>query len=173
MPASPPPPATLPATLPAFVGRQPIFDGRMGLVGYELLFREDEANVAPPCVDGDYDMSVIAHEYGHLVSNRMVAGPNANLSGNQAQAMGESWSDLQATEFLNSQALVPIGGAVIGGVAGNAAGKAVGTQRGYAYIVRFDNGEVKEIIQGADLYIQPGTPVSAIAGADGWKLIPR
>jgi len=64
-------------------------------------------------------------------------------------------------------------GAVLGGIAGNAAGKAVGTQRGYAYIVRFDNGEVKEIIQGADLYIQPGTPVNAIAGADGWKLIPR
>ena len=24
--------------------------------------------------------------------------------------MGESWSDLQAAEFLNSQALVPVGG---------------------------------------------------------------
>ena len=53
-------------------------------------------------------MSVIAHEYGHLISNRMVGGPNANLSGNQAQAMGESWSDLSAAEFLNSQGLVPI-----------------------------------------------------------------
>ncbi len=61
-----------------------------------------------PCVDGDYDMSVIAHEYGHLISNRMVGGPNTNLSGNQAQAMGESWSDLSAAEFLNSQGLVPI-----------------------------------------------------------------
>ena len=61
-----------------------------------------------PCVDGDYDMSVIAHEYGHLISNRMVGGPNAPLAGNQAQAMGESWSDLSAAEFLNSQGLVPI-----------------------------------------------------------------
>ncbi|HSC91651.1 MAG TPA: M36 family metallopeptidase [Gaiellaceae bacterium] len=61
-----------------------------------------------PCVDGDYDMSVIGHEYTHLISNRMVAGPNANLSGNQAGAMGESWSDLAAAEFLNSQALVPL-----------------------------------------------------------------
>ena len=33
-----------------------------------------------PCVDGDYDMSVIAHEYTHMISNRMVAGPSSNLS---------------------------------------------------------------------------------------------
>jgi hypothetical protein len=61
------------------------------------------------CSDGDYDMSVIGHEYGHLISNRMVAGPNAGLSGNQAGAMGESWSDQMAVEFLNSQGLVPLG----------------------------------------------------------------
>jgi extracellular elastinolytic metalloproteinase len=52
-----------------------------------------------PCVDGDYDMSVIGHEYGHAISNRMVAGPDAGLIGLQAGAMGESWSDLVATEY--------------------------------------------------------------------------
>ena len=52
-----------------------------------------------PCVDGDYDMSVIGHEYGHAISNRMVAGPDAGLQGPQAGAMGESWSDLLATEY--------------------------------------------------------------------------
>lgn len=66
-----------------------------------------------------------------------------------------------------------IGGAVVGGIAGNEAGKAMGTKRGYAYTVRFDNGEVREITQGADIYIQPGTPVNAIAGADGWRIVPR
>ena len=30
-----------------------------------------------PCVDGDYDMSVIGHEYGHAITNRMIAGPDA------------------------------------------------------------------------------------------------
>ena len=48
------------------------------------LWQPIPATFYGPCVDGDYDMSVIAHEYGHLVSNRMVAGPNAGLSGNQA-----------------------------------------------------------------------------------------
>ncbi len=61
-----------------------------------------------PCVDGDYDMSVIAHEYGHAIQNRMVAGPDAGLSGHQARAMGESWSDLTAIEFLNGYGLVPL-----------------------------------------------------------------
>ncbi|MEU4482120.1 M36 family metallopeptidase [Micromonospora sp. NPDC023966] len=51
-----------------------------------------------PCVDGDFDMSVIAHEYGHAVSNRMIAGPNAGVS--SPQGMSESWSDQLAMEYL-------------------------------------------------------------------------
>jgi extracellular elastinolytic metalloproteinase len=72
------------------------------------LWQPVPASFYAPCVDGDYDMSVIGHEYTHMISNRMVAGPGSNLSGNQAGAMGESWSDLAAVEFLNSQGLVPL-----------------------------------------------------------------
>ena len=61
-----------------------------------------------PCVDGDFDMSVIGHEYTHAISNRMAGGPNNNLSGNQAGAMGESWSDLAATEYLQESGFAPI-----------------------------------------------------------------
>ena len=32
-----------------------------------------------PCVDGDYDMSVIGHEYSHAISGRMIGGPNAGM----------------------------------------------------------------------------------------------
>jgi extracellular elastinolytic metalloproteinase len=62
-----------------------------------------------PCVDGDYDMSVIGHEYTHAISNRMVAGPDNRLSGYQANSMGESWSDLVAMEYLDANGLVPHG----------------------------------------------------------------
>ena len=55
-------------------------------------------------------MSVIGHEYTHMISNRMVAGPNAGLQGNQAGAMGESWSDLDSMEILNEYGFVPIAG---------------------------------------------------------------
>jgi hypothetical protein len=63
-----------------------------------------------PCVDGDFDMSVIGHEYTHAITNRMIGGPNAGISGFQGGAMGESWSDLVAMEYLNSNGFVPIGG---------------------------------------------------------------
>jgi extracellular elastinolytic metalloproteinase len=56
----------------------------------------------PPCHDGDLDMSVYGHEYTHEISNRMIAGPDTGLGGAQGGAMGESWSDLDALEFLNS-----------------------------------------------------------------------
>ncbi|MBY8870362.1 M36 family metallopeptidase [Micromonospora sp. PLK6-60] len=60
-----------------------------------------------PCVDGDYDMSVIAHEYGHAVTNRMIAGPNAGVS--SPQGMSESWSDQLAMEYLYEHGYAPPG----------------------------------------------------------------
>ncbi|HEX2051508.1 MAG TPA: M36 family metallopeptidase [Actinomycetota bacterium] len=61
------------------------------------------------CVDGDFDMAVIGHEYTHAISNRMVAGPDDGLSGPQAGAMGESWSDLVAVEHMNEYGVVTEG----------------------------------------------------------------
>jgi hypothetical protein len=63
-----------------------------------------------PCVDGDFDMSVIAHEYTHAITNRMIGGPNAGISGHQGRAMGESWSDLVAVEYLIANNFVPTAG---------------------------------------------------------------
>ncbi len=60
-----------------------------------------------PCVDGDFDMSVIAHEYGHAISNRMVAGPSAGVS--TPQGMSESWSDQLAIEYLYEFGYAPRG----------------------------------------------------------------
>jgi hypothetical protein len=62
-----------------------------------------------PCVDGDYDMSVIGHEYTHAISGRMVGGPNAGWSGAQAGAMNESTSDLFAMEYLFENGFRPAG----------------------------------------------------------------
>jgi hypothetical protein len=52
-----------------------------------------------PCVDGDNDLSVIQHEYTHGMTNRMVGG-GETLSGEQAGAMGEGWSDWYALNHL-------------------------------------------------------------------------
>ena len=37
-----------------------------------------------------------------------MVGPNTGLSGAHGGAMGESWSDLAATEILNEYGFVPI-----------------------------------------------------------------
>ena len=59
-----------------------------------------------PCVDGDYDMAVIGHEYGHMIENRMI-GKGVGRSGHHAGAMGESFGDMNAMEYLNANGFVP------------------------------------------------------------------
>src|SRR6185369_8310139 len=65
-----------------------------------FLWQPVAGGAYPPCVDGDYDMTVIGHEYTHAITNRMIAGPDSGLSGFQGGSMGESWGDLTATEYL-------------------------------------------------------------------------
>jgi len=54
-----------------------------------------------PNRDSDLDNGIIAHEYGHGVSNRLTGGRNnVNcLNGNQSGGMGEGWSDFWALAF--------------------------------------------------------------------------
>jgi hypothetical protein len=58
-----------------------------------------------PCVAGDFDMSVIGHEYTHMIENRMIGKGNGR-SGFHAGAMGESWSDFISAEYQNEHRLV-------------------------------------------------------------------
>ncbi len=45
-----------------------------------------------PGRDGSFDNNIIAHEYGHGISIRLVGGRNRNVLGGSEQ-MGEGWSD--------------------------------------------------------------------------------
>ena len=96
---------------PSYLGRdnanQITLNDGISPISNMYLWQPIAAAFYPPMVDGDFDMSVIGHEYTHAISNRMVAGPDANLTGAQAGAMGESWSDLNAVEYLNAYGLVP------------------------------------------------------------------
>jgi hypothetical protein len=71
----------------------------------QYLWQPLPAAFYSPCTDGSFDLSVAGHEYTHLISNRMVGGPDASLSSAQGGAMGESWSDLDALEFLHENGL--------------------------------------------------------------------
>jgi extracellular elastinolytic metalloproteinase len=62
-----------------------------------------------PCVDGDFDMAVIGHEFTHLIESRMI-GKGGTRSGHHAGAMGESYADVTAAEYLNEYGFVPVSG---------------------------------------------------------------
>jgi extracellular elastinolytic metalloproteinase len=75
-----------------------------------FLWQPQAGAFYPPCVDGDYDMSVIGHEFGHMVENRMIAKGLGPRQGTHAGAMGEAFGDLNATEYLLEYDYVPVDG---------------------------------------------------------------
>ncbi len=69
---------------------------------FAVLFDSSAFNKAR-IYDSDFDNGVIAHEYGHGVSNRLTGGPaNSNCLSNQEQA-GEGWSDFFALAFTTRE----------------------------------------------------------------------
>lgn len=44
-------------------------------------------------IDGDFDAGVIAHEYGHGISNRLTGGPTTGGCLSHQEREGEGWSD--------------------------------------------------------------------------------
>jgi hypothetical protein len=73
------------------------------------LWQPAAGGAYPPCVDGDFDMTVVAHEYTHATSNRMIGGPSNGISGVHGRSMGESWSDLAAIEYGYEYGYAPVG----------------------------------------------------------------
>jgi hypothetical protein len=58
-----------------------------------LNFETINATLSAIDIDGSLDNGIIAHEYGHGISNRLIGGPlNVNCMQNQEQ-LGEGWSD--------------------------------------------------------------------------------
>jgi hypothetical protein len=52
-----------------------------------------------PDIDGDLDNGIVAHEFGHGVSNRLTGGPANTGCLNNSEQMGEGWSDYLALMF--------------------------------------------------------------------------
>ena len=89
---------------PSYLGRDnanqiTLQDGIPGITN-QYLFQPIAGAFYAPCTDGDYDMSVVGHEYNHAISNRMVGGPDAGLTSYQGGSMGESWGDQVALEYM-------------------------------------------------------------------------
>jgi extracellular elastinolytic metalloproteinase len=71
------------------------------------LWQSFASTIYLPCVDGDFDLGIIGHEYGHLIENRMI-GKGGTRAGHDAGSMGEGYGDLFGMEVLNEFGLVPV-----------------------------------------------------------------
>jgi extracellular elastinolytic metalloproteinase len=91
---------------PSYLGRDnanqiTLQDGVPGITN-QYLFQPIAGAFYSPCVDGALDMGIVGHEYTHAISNRMIGGPDDSITSEQGGAMGESWGDLTAGEYMFS-----------------------------------------------------------------------
>jgi hypothetical protein len=84
---------TVPITIPAVM----IGQDAGALISARLDAGEDVTvslkDDGKPEIDGDFDNGIIAHEYGHGISNRLTGGLDIVNCLNNAEQMGEGWSD--------------------------------------------------------------------------------
>jgi len=98
------PPITLGGTDPGVTipsGMVSMADGatiRAELPGVNTTFRNQGA-ATPVDRDSDMDTTVVAHEYGHGISNRLTGGPAASGCLGTQEQMGEGWSDFYGLVF--------------------------------------------------------------------------
>jgi uncharacterized repeat protein (TIGR01451 family) len=58
-----------------------------------VVTMHERENSGPDFADGSFDNGIIAHEFGHGISNRLTGGPAASGCLGNAEQMGEGWSD--------------------------------------------------------------------------------
>ncbi len=85
--------ANIPVVFMSSVNCQAIrqFAGNGLIARFEL-----PAPVVPAQADSDLDNGIIAHEYGHGISNRLTGGPGQAGCLGGSEQMGEGWSDFMA-----------------------------------------------------------------------------
>jgi len=85
-------------------------------------------DIVNPGYDGDYDNLVIVHEYAHGISTRLTGGASNAGGLNNAEQMGEGWSDyygymltMDATNFNQDRTVGTFlfGGSTLGGINGD------------------------------------------------------
>lgn len=89
--------------------------------------------------DGSLDNQIVAHEWGHFISNRLV-GDASGLSTNMAGGLGEGWADFHAMLMSVRAEDIGVGANAnwngVYGLAGYALYPSVGTSNAYYYGIR-------------------------------------
>jgi hypothetical protein len=85
--------------------------------------------------DGDLDNTIVAHEWGHYLSNRLIAD-GTGLGLTQARGMGEGWSDFVAMLMMVREADAAIGSNANWGGTWGVASYALGTGSSFYFGLR-------------------------------------
>ena len=93
--------ADITITIPAISVSQTIGEQLIARIKTEIVNGKLQLQT-PPYVngDGDFDNGIIAHEYGHGISSRLTGGPANPGCLQNAEQMGEGWSDWMALMML-------------------------------------------------------------------------
>ena len=113
----------------------------------KIKIQKPVGNLAgPDSLDGDFDNGIIAHEFGHGVSNRLTGGPSqAGCLGNGEQ-MGEGWSDFFSLIFTAEPGDKPADIRAVGNYAINAGKDGLGIRRRpYTTDLKFNEFTYKNI----------------------------
>lgn len=87
----------LPVTIPVVMLRKSDCDRLRAFAGNGLnISLVQPPPSGPDYLDGSFDNGIIAHEYAHGLSNRLTGGPNTAICLQNAEQMGEGWSDFFA-----------------------------------------------------------------------------
>jgi len=106
------------------------------------MFKNDLTRVFK---DSSWDNAIVAHEWGHYISNRLV-GNGAGLSSNQASSMGEGFGDFHALLFASdADDNLVLGNETYGGGYGDT-----------TYVASFVTG-IRQYPYSTDMEINPST----------------
>lgn len=100
----------------AATGGEPTYTGRDnaymltlpdGIPPWSGMFLWEPINDAfeGPYSDGNFDATVIEHEYAHGLTNRYVSAEDNALGTHQSGSMGEGWGDWYALNYLHREGL--------------------------------------------------------------------
>ncbi len=99
------------------------------------------ATLAPtPRIDGELDNGVVTHEHAHGISTRLTGGPNNSSCLDNAEQMGEGWSDYFALMMTTNWATAQVSNGTLPRPIGNYAfgqGPEAGGIRTYPYSTSF------------------------------------
>lgn len=135
---------------PTFLGRnsaiQVTLQQGLPSISGHYLFEPVAGQWYGRCADGALDRTLVAHEYAHLLIERLVGGPDDQITGADGELLAESWADLLAAAYLLQQGgadgaaqATAIGGYVAGDQVRGIRDYAIGsnplnaTNRGYAH----------------------------------------